>query len=197
MSDKASTLDQLITSEDAEQHDVLREFNQLYNKYAESVYNYLMLFFNGRSMAEDIFQEVFIKAYKQLIENQGQREISKTWLITVAKNAALDLQKKNVVRREIAQDPENLSTVEDFGPDFVEHLEFKDLQEHVASCLPKLKENERNVFILRNYEQMRYKDIAETLGISERNVKRLMQTAIQKLIYFLEQMGMVKEDFFG
>ncbi len=106
---------------------VQAEFDELYRLHADSVYQYLYFFLRGAEICEDLFQEVFLKAYYQLQRNQGRREISKTWFITVAKNAALDWQKKNSVRREISHDPDYLDFFEDVETDFIAQLERKEL----------------------------------------------------------------------
>ncbi len=48
-----------------------------------------------------------------------------------------------------------------------------------------LNENEQSVFILRNFDSLRYKQIAAALQITERNVKRLMRSALKKVIYYV------------
>lgn len=183
--------------EPVENFDPKKEFDEIYNKNSQAVYKYLYLFLKNNEVAEDIFQEVFIKAYDQIIKNKGTRKIPKTWLLTVAKNAALDWIKMNVSRREFLKDPNVLLEVEDLSVSFVQQLEYKEIEEKINEILEILSPKEKTVFILRNTEEMKYKDIASILKISERNAKRIMKSSLRKIVYFFNRMGLEKPEKLG
>jgi RNA polymerase sigma-70 factor (ECF subfamily) len=163
------------------------EFKETYDKFAPSVLNYLSLFLKNNDLAEDICQEVFIKAYDQIIKNEGTRPLSKTWLYTVAKNAALDWLKMNTTKKELPRDPDILQGIEDLSASFVRDLEIKEVNNKIKEILDYLHSNEKTVFLLRNNEELKYKDISKIMQISERNAKRLMKSALRKIVFFLKK----------
>jgi len=108
------------------------------------------------SAADDVVQETFIRAYRSI---DGLREGSKvkTWLYALARHAAIDWLRREKRHR-----------VEELTVDVVAPAEKKtdDLTERVMKVVNGLKQDYRQIVLLRFVEEMSYADIGETLGMT-------------------------------
>jgi len=145
-------------------------------RHKGAVYGYLLRLTARRDAAEDIFQEVFLK----LVHNPGaygEREKFKAWLFTVARNAAMDHFRRESSRRAVACSEGDAAPDEDGSaraaldavaasePGPAEALENKLLGEKLARALEKLSEDQREVFYLRHYSGLSFREIAGMLGL--------------------------------
>jgi len=161
-------------------------FRELVECYKRKVY-YLALDIAGNPVdAEDISQEVFLKVFRSFSTCRGARLGS--WLYRITYNAAIDhLRRKGAAPQPVGDEVlESLSRVEaglpprgaaDPGAD----LEASQLQARIARALEKVSPQEKAVFVLRHYEDLKLKDIAETLGLSIGSVKSYLFRAVHKL----------------
>lgn len=141
--------------------------------------------------AEELSQEVFLKAYKGLKKFKGEASLS-SWLYRITMNAFLDKKRKLSFRFERDQ-----RGLEDYdGP--ISHLdesgaplsidqkpeqyaESEQIQVHIDAAIEHLTPKERAVFVMRHYQGMPGKRVAKILKISEGTVKSLLFRAIKKL----------------
>lgn len=137
--------------------------------------------------AEDLSQEVFIKAFRSMHSFKGEASIS-TWLYRITLNAFLDLKRKKSFIMERNRDPldEQLAAEPVFntnsssrGPEA--YAESRQMQMHIEQALEHLSPRERSVFVMRYYNGMSGKAVGELLRISEGTVKSLLSRAIKKL----------------
>jgi len=141
----------------------------LMERHKAAVYGYLLSLTARPNAADDLFQEVFLK----LVRNPAayrEREKLKSWLFTVARNAAMDY-----FRRESSRRAEPLEG-EDGGPGALdkavspepgpqEALENKALGEKIGRALERLSPDQREVFYLRHYSELSFNEIAGMLGV--------------------------------
>ncbi len=149
---------------------------------------YLAFDFTGSIQdAEDLSQDVFIKAFRSLHTFKGEASIS-TWLYRITLNTFLDLKRKKSFEMEKNQAPldEGVSA----SPFFNENPSTKNpetyaescqMQMHIQQALETLSPRERSVFVMRHYRGMPGKTVGELLNISEGTVKSLLSRAIKKL----------------
>lgn len=149
---------------------------------------YLAFDFTGSVQdAEDLSQDVFIKAFRSLHTFKGESSLS-TWLYRITLNTFLDLKRKSSFEIEKKQAPldERLSE----NPVFAENLssgnpesyaESCQMQMHIQQALETLSPRERSVFVMRHYRGMPGKTVGKLLNISEGTVKSLLSRAIKKL----------------
>jgi RNA polymerase sigma-70 factor (ECF subfamily) len=138
----------------------------------------------NRHDAEDLSQDVFVKAYLALCTFRGDAKWS-TWIYRITVNACMDHHKKN--RRSRTEfDEENvvhdcsIHQLEDAAkPD--QRAEAAIIRSHVDRALGCLTLQERSVFVLRHYHDLPLKQIAETMEIAEGTVKSYLSRAIQRL----------------
>lgn len=135
-------------------------FHLLYHKYKNDVYRYCYRILNDKNLADDVFQETFIKVYENREYFNGDN--FKAWVITIARNTCYNYFRKK--KDEVEFDDSYIGSVNDVNTDFA----LKDLLGKAIDSLP-LKF--REVIILREYEDYSYQEIAEILDIDISLVK--------------------------
>lgn len=162
-------------------------FRQLVEQHRRNVY-YLALDLSGHPQdAEDLTQEVFIRAFRFLGNFRGDAKFG-SWLYRITVNSYTGSRRKKQMRNvplqntnsETAASPETFLV--DTGTANPEDAAAAgDIQQHIRQALVQLSPRERTVFVLRHYCEMPLRDIAETLDIAEGTVKSLLFRAIKRL----------------
>lgn len=155
----------------------------LMRDYGNDVLRTAYAYVKDKYAAEDIFQETFIKAYRNL---EGFREESgvKTWLIRITINTCKDYLKSAYNKRVVPMlDFEEDSLVAD---DEFEKVEIQDRNEMIKKVVMGLPDNYREVIICVYYREMSVADTAELLGIAEGTVKSRLARAREQLKNKLE-----------
>jgi len=137
------------------------EIEQIYNEYSKIVYKYLICLTHNKEIAEDLTQETFCKAIKNINNFQGKCKIS-VWLCEIAKNLWFNELKKmkKVSFVEIEDDINILYNIEE------EFLKKQEL-ELLYSKIQKLDEAVKEIFYLKLFSNLTFKQIGEIKGKSE------------------------------
>lgn len=142
------------------------EIKELYKRYIHDVYRYLLSLCKDKSVAEDLTQDTFVKAYGAL--DQYTPTALKSWLIKIAYHTFIDYVRRQdkVDYREPAffQD---LSSQETTERTFLQQMDKEKLLENIQ----KLPENQRKAIILFDLKGYSYKEIAAMLSIKENTLK--------------------------
>lgn len=143
-------------------------FETLFERHRNLVYRFVYQMSNRRDDAEDLTQEVFVRAYQNLHRYRDEAKFT-TWLLRIATNLATD-RARMANRRQALENQESGAqgalawmTV-GATEDPVENLEHDRRIEAVKRALSALPDHHRNVIVLRDIEEMDYKDIAVTLN---------------------------------
>lgn len=136
---------------------------------------------NDRSLSEDIFQNTFMKLYENLDKIYSENSVL-YWLFTTARNQVyVHYRGKNY-----KVDQFNYSDVDEIEIDskynLEKKIEQKELRDLVLKELEKLPFEQKEVYLLKEYSEFKYKEIAEMLSIDEALVKSRLFKARQKLI---------------
>jgi RNA polymerase sigma factor (sigma-70 family) len=157
----------------------------LVNKYLSLVYNFTYRYVGSAADAEDIVQEVFVKVWRHLKKFDQQKNF-KTWLLSIAKNTAIDFLRKkkdtpfsffdqedgNNYLEENLVDPEAL-------PD--ELFDNKNLSEQLSSAIDELATNYRAILLLYYNYQFTLQEIADSLDEPINTIKSRHRRAIIQL----------------
>lgn len=143
-----------------------------------------------RRDVEDIAQDVFLKVFRALQRFDGSRAKFTTWVYSVVRNHCFDILKKRKLKTT------SLSAVEDDDNDRdfadarelqpTEDAENTELGRRIGEALSTLGEDQRMVFVLREYEQLDYREIATITGVNEGTVKSRLFRAKESLRKQLE-----------
>lgn len=158
---------------------------QLLAAQVDKLFNAVFCMLGNHQDAEDVIQDVYLKAHEGLDEFRGDAALS-TWLYTIAMNAArAHLRKKSrglrVVTGLSEQELELLARADDETGPVERRFEEKELGTALRKALMNLPAEFREVFVLRQFEDKSYRDIARILGISMGTVESRMYRAREKL----------------
>ncbi len=164
-------------------------FEEIVRSYDQSVLRMALNLLHSEEDARDVYQEVFLRVYRNLPKFRFDCAFS-TWLYRIVANLCLDQIRKRKVRRE---DPAPV------GPDGgeVDRLQFvpekradvdpqrrlmsAEVNARVQDNLEKLTPRERLVFEMRHFQGMRLKSIGDSLGVTEEAAKNCLFRATQKM----------------
>jgi len=155
-----------------------RACEMLVHRHSDAIRNYLIRFMPDRDDAEDILQEVFIRAFGNLDRFDPRRGRFRSWLFRIAANLSLNELKRReraAIREECAA--EDLLPGGDDGRESERSLERRLLH----GALQTLSDAERQLILLNYYHDLTYREIAETLGIPLGTVKSRMYCGVMRL----------------
>jgi RNA polymerase sigma-70 factor (ECF subfamily) len=156
-------------------------WEDLVHRFNRRIYNICYRFSGSSEHADDLTQEVFIKMYKTLATYDAERGAFMTWVTTITRNLLVDHFRKSKQDRAtdsidagISADENSLTLadqLEDAGvrPDEVQRK--RQVAEMVHAGLQKLSPELREALILRDLQDMDYRDIAAALKVPEGTVK--------------------------
>ncbi len=148
--------------------------------YQKKVFLLAYSFFQNKDDAMDIVQETFLRLYQKVHLFQKGKNFQ-SWLLQIAKNLCIDYHRKhhsknNKFDREVPIEEMNLP-----AQDSQQCYLSSDLKDIFSSCLNKLAERQRMIFVMKHYNQHKYREIAQILNISLGTVKSLHFKAVQNL----------------
>jgi RNA polymerase sigma-70 factor (ECF subfamily) len=149
-------------------------FSELYYRYLDKIYRFVFFKTMHKETAEDITSQVFIKVYEKL-KTFDQAQAFQPWIYQIARNTVIDFYR---ARHEHAnlEDFWNLS-----GEDEVLKQELRWDLGRVKEYLQKLSAEQREIVLLRLWEGLSYKEIAELLNKSEASCKMSFSRALLKI----------------
>lgn len=135
----------------------------LIETYQHRLMRYLMFLTSKREVAEDLFQEVWIRVLRRGAQYNGKARFD-TWIFTIARNLVIDLSRKRTMAsldemREGGEDERPFEIAED-SPSPLDRYEFKENAAELAQVLLTLDANYREVLTLRFHEEMSLDQIA-------------------------------------
>lgn len=159
------------------------DLESMMRTYGNDVLRTAYMYVKDIHTAEDIFQEVFIKADRNKESFRGESSV-KTWLIRITVNACKDFLKSAYNRRvtPLQEFQENaLMSENDF-----DGVERKEIQQEVRDAVMSLPETHRDVVLCVYFQNMTVPEAAKTLGLAEGTVKSRLSRAKEKLRQLLE-----------
>ncbi len=165
-----------------------RAFEALVRRHRTPVFSFLLRLTGDRSRAEDLCQETFLKVVRASAE-WAPRARFQTWLYAIARNQAVDEARRQAFRRAERLDdaPAAAAASEDPPPD--RSAEGALLRPKLEAALAALPEEQREVFLLREYAGLRFHEIATVTGVPMNTVKSRMRYALEGLRERLAALG--------
>ncbi|KEO84543.1 RNA polymerase sigma factor [Tumebacillus flagellatus] len=161
-------------------------YRLLVERYQSLVYTIALRMVRDRTEAQDIAQDVFLKAYRTLGDFREEASF-KTWICKIATNRSIDWKRKHGVRQEKTAQVEEAAWIPDTGverPD--QALIRRETQAEVRRVIEEMPEKYRSILVMYHFQNMSYQDIAEDQKISPRTVetrlyraKQMMRTALR------------------
>lgn len=162
----------------------------LVSRHLDAVYAFVFGYVKSRSDAEDITQETFVKAWKNLVKFDQTKNF-KTWLFAIAKNTAIDYCRRQKTVPFSAFDnetgdnylAETLASQESLAGVVMDNTI---LGQAISSAVNKLLPKYKQVFLLRHEKELAFKEISEISGESVNTVKSRYRRSILKLKKLLD-----------
>lgn len=159
------------------QRTLAEQFHDIYSIHFRDIYSYISYSVGSVSLAEDLTQEVFLKAYRAFPKFRGDSDV-RTWLYAIARNSVRSYfsRKKPAFSSDdelaglISNDPQPEQAVTDR-----EHLRL------LHKALLQLTESQRSIVIIRYIHGHSTRETAQILACSETNVKVQLYRALRKL----------------
>ena len=152
-------------------------FRDLVDSHARGVFRLAFRMTGNTVDAEDMAQETFLKAWKQMDKFDGRASFA-TWLHRICANCALDFIRARKRKPECA-DPMDRVATEMPSPERL--AASGQISATLAAALDELSEMERTAFVLRHYEGLRIEEISVALGVQTGAAKHSVFRAVQKL----------------
>lgn len=131
------------------------EIEKVYNLYFKDVFRYVYSLSKNQSLAEDITQDTFLKALKNINKFDGSKDI-RAWLFTIAKNTLYTHYKREKIYADFEENQEDEGSA-----DVLETIVQKDTASRIRKIIEKLSEPYKRVFELRHYGELSYDEISD------------------------------------
>ncbi|UCZ55017.1 RNA polymerase sigma factor [Bacillus shivajii] len=170
-------------------HELIREIltgdqqaiQQLHERYVDRIFHYIYIQTNSYHDTEELLQDVFFKAARQLSRFEGKSSF-KTWIFKIARNVVIDYyRKQNKERLSISMDQD---VIENMGgkDESAENTVLRHIQvDEVLKTIDKLPVHYQTVLHLRFIEDFSIKETAEIMGKTTLSVKSMQRRARQAL----------------
>ncbi|MDA3820696.1 MAG: RNA polymerase sigma factor [Candidatus Delongbacteria bacterium] len=167
---------------------------ELIKRHKDKVYTYILLIVKNPHVADDLFQDTFIKVIKSLEKNKyTDKGKFVSWVIRIAHNLTIDYFRKNKNQNTYSNDDNEVDifnspkysdcTMEDRMID-------KQKEKDVRFLLDKLPKNQKQVVMMRHYGNMSFKEIADQTGVSINTALGRMRYALINMRKFMEEHNM-------
>lgn len=166
----------------------VRAFDHLLERYKRPLFQFIYRSVGSQAAAEDVLQDTFMRVIRMNQSYQQQAKFS-TWLYTIARNLCVDHARRGKHRNHASLDApmggDDTSTLLDRqaapggGQDAL--LGDAEFSAALQRLLAQLPQDQREVFIMRELQDLSFKEIAEITGSSENTAKSRMRYALEKL----------------
>ncbi len=151
-------------------------FGELYDEYIQKIYRFIFFKTHHKETAEDLTSQVFIKAFEKIKSYDAGKSSFAVWLYRIARNTVIDYYR---TRKSDAN-------VEDVWDLFKDESLLKDVDnkiqlEKVGKYLQTLEPLQREMIIMRVWNDLSYKEISQIINKSEANCRVIFMRAVGKL----------------
>ncbi len=168
----------------------VRAFEILLTRHRRPVFNFILRFVGSREIAEDLLQDTFLRVIKGADKYERKAKFT-TWLYTIARNLCVDQSRRQKHRKAqsldapLSKGSEGGGTLLDVVPGNEMGSDRKaasrELHQRLHNAIATLSEEQREVFLMREFLDMPFKQIADVVGVPENTVKSRMRYALEKL----------------
>lgn len=158
-------------------------FSALVAQYSEQLYwkvRHIVLYHDD---ANDVLQNTFIKAWKNLDTFQGKSTLS-TWLYRIAINEALDFVRKQKVIEKVSADEASIVANKLKADDYFDGDQMQILLQQAVALLPDVQ---RTVFTMKYFQEMKYSEISKILQTSEGALKASYHLGVKKITEYFKK----------
>lgn len=153
-------------------------FEEIYNDYYQRVLSFIKARLKDQYEAEDLTSDVFFKCYKNIEKYDPDKAAVSTWIFTIANNTLKNHYRDNKQNASI-DGMEGFDVP--YEEDFDQAVRLEEVRNYLDRVLSELDDTKRQILLMRYYDEMKTRDIAEELGMSAGNVRVILSRTIQQL----------------
>ncbi|MCW8804070.1 MAG: sigma-70 family RNA polymerase sigma factor [Ignavibacteriaceae bacterium] len=162
-----------------------KALKQLYDRYSTMLYALIRKIIPNKERAEEVLADVFVITWKQIDQFDFKSNNVFTWLVTLARNKAVDAMKRELgkEKREYSEEYEKEEILPKLSPEIkaIEFVDVTEMREKVKAAINSLAETQKSVIDLSYYEGLDENVIAERLKIPVSSVKSKLHLANNSL----------------
>lgn len=158
-------------------------FERLVREYSEQLYWHVRRMVLNHDDADDIMQNVFLKAWTHLDDFKQDSKIS-TWLYRIAVNESLDFLRRQKKHQVVSSDDPEQGVAQTLLAD--RYFDGDETAALLNEAITQLPDVQRTVFSLRYYDEMKYSEISQMLHTSEGSLKASYHIAVKKISEFFK-----------
>ena len=173
-------------------------FRTLMLRYGSKITRYVARNCADQDAVDDLVQDIFMRVVHRAQSFRGQSSF-KTWLYTIARNHCIDTARKAVHRRVVIGDEPLkrdqdgggtiLDQAADEGPGPDRRASDRRFRASLEEAIEALPVDQRETFVMRELQGLKFREIAEIVGVPENTIKSRMRYALQSLRERLDQFG--------
>jgi RNA polymerase sigma-70 factor (ECF subfamily) len=172
------------------EHGDVDAFEVLVSRHEKPVFHFILKRCQQRQVAEDLLQETFERIVRSADTYEPKAKFT-TWLYTIARNLCIDRARKQEgstevsIDQPIGNDPDDETFVdrmadEEASSASVEH-DRRTFRERLEQALDELPDKQREVFVLREFSDLKYREVADIVDAAVPTVKSRMRYALETL----------------
>ena len=165
-------METIETSNGNKEELTIREFEQAFDMYYTHVRNFLYYKTSNVELSEDIAQDAFVKLWET--RDKIEKSSLKAYIFTIANNLMINKLKRTQLKYRFLKlqvDQKDIQT-----PQYL--MEMKEFDEKLQSAIAKLPDGAREVFLMNRIDDLKYREIADMLGLSMKAVEKRMSRAL-------------------
>lgn len=171
---------------------LLGQFEEMVGQYQKDIVNFHYRLTGNRFEAEDLAQETFIKAYKNL-ESLKEHDKARSWLYSIARNVTIDFFRKNK-NHSIPLDNAILEYyARATAVDYRDEVAAREIGVEIQKTLGLLHPDDRMIIKLLYYEGFSYKEICTLLNINQNTLKSRLHRARKVLLAAIQANNLLHE----
>lgn len=159
-------------------------FNKIINKYKHKIYWHARRMTGNHLDADEVVQEVLLVMFKKLKDFQFKSSLY-TWIFRIVSTRSLNFLRKRSLRKVFSFDDPSTVVISS-NEDIANSLEMREKLEKIDKLLQKLPVKQREVFIMRNYNELSYEEISELTGKSIGGLKANYFHGVNKILELMK-----------
>jgi len=159
-------------------------FNKIVNKYKHKIYWHARRMTGNHLDADEVVQEVLLVMYRKLKDFQFKSSLY-TWIFRIVSTRSLNFLRKRSLRNIISFDDPATGLLRS-REDFIDNYEMAEKLQRIDKLLQKLPAKQREVFIMRNYDELSYEEISKLTGKSIGGLKANYFHGVNKIMELMK-----------
>lgn len=155
-------------------------YRLIFENYKEDLYRYIRKIVLTHENADDVLQNTLIKVFQNIRKFRGESSL-KSWIYSIAHRESLQLLRRN--KRQATSQSEELENRQELYSD--PYFKGDKVHQILLEAVASLPERQKQVFELKYFEDFKYSEIAEMLGLSEGGLKSSYHHAVNKIKEFV------------